>query len=202
MARAMTTGTTQFIEDSSEVADLLYAQPGFVSEVTCVDGALLFNLETTSPIDPSVVPRLESFTSFLAGRIRPEGSLSRVGTVARALAPMISLGDESMIAEYAARIVGNHLGLDLCQAVVMERGTQPIATWRQPRTRLPWLDAEHLVEAVREKEDFAAWFGPARELTDTGPGAKRPRWLFRFTAAESWLGAWSGPVVGYPGMRR
>ncbi len=74
-----------------------------------------------------------------------------------------------MIAEYAARIVGTQLGLDLCQAVVLERG-MPVATWRQPLAGLTRLSDESLEGAVREKADFAAWFGPARELSSAWLG--------------------------------
>ncbi len=164
MARAVRTGETQFVDNSAEVPDFLYAQPGFVSEVTCARKDIVFNLETTTRIDPSVLPRFEIFASFLADRVMSDESMSRAGSVARALAPMIALDDEAMVAEYAARIVGTRLGLDLCQAVIFGRSSPIVTTWRQPRAGIPFLDGDQLREAVRDKQDFAAWFGPAHEL--------------------------------------
>lgn len=173
MARAATTGATQFVPDASKVSDFLHAQPGFVSEVTCIEDGVLFNIETTLHLESVVVEPAERFTKMVAERIVADSSLLRVGTVARALPPMVALDDPKMIAEYAARIVATHLDLDLCQVILFDETRPPItAKWRHPDTGTEGLEVADLIQVVTQKRAYASWFGPGQDLGESWAGVK------------------------------
>ena len=163
MARAVATGETQFVADASEVGDYLHAQTGFVSEVTCLDRELVFNIETTEPLDESIVAVAERFTSELGDRVHSAPDDLRRKPLSHLLGSMVAETDPGMIASAAGRIAAVHLDLEVCHVAI--HGDPPIhSVWRTPGADGRMLSEREVRMAVEGKRAYASWIGPASEL--------------------------------------
>jgi diguanylate cyclase (GGDEF)-like protein len=148
MARAVRTGETQFIDDTTRDPDFIAAMAGITSEIAVpfaaggsVGGVL--NLETSGPTLPrEAVELYEDLLPHVTERVEETALGLDLASVARLCVHASSLRGVTTIAEFAARTLGRLLDLDSAQvSLVREAGTNQLASfWRRPDSSLKPLD--------------------------------------------------------------
>ena len=213
MARAVRTGTPQYVEDVTQDREFLEAMSGIVSELTIPfnldgpgpQGAL--NVETIGATLPAESEQLLTPLAELLGELLTEmreGLDVDVATLARLCVHASSIRGTVPIAEFAARTVGRLLDLDCVQVDLhQDESAYSLASfWRRSPGLTPL--ASQAAQRLAHDEDDKG-FAPAYHLLDlreTGLVAKDAHapWAVRFPlrVAGGSIGAITGRSAGRP----
>ena len=190
MARAVSTGQTQFIADVSSDADFVAAASGLVSEVAVPFPASapagVFNLETVGIGLPAEAATLfDPFVAALSVRLESmrEGLGLDTASLARLCVLASSLRGTSAISEFATRTFGRLLHLESAQLALRNPdGSARISShWRRPDSQLDPLDlaALELLDRTRDRDEAVAAFGvlAASALGRTGEADAQVPWV-------------------------
>ncbi len=161
MARAARTGRVQFVTRAEDEPEFLFAQPGFVSEITVPHHGHLVNVETTEPLGETVVPGFDELARFVIERLEEEPDAGRVKvSITRALGPMVGLASPELIAEYACRLAAHHLELSVAQLVMTWPERPPLSVfWRRPGMESGPLPVDVVMETVAARQAYVSWMG-------------------------------------------
>jgi diguanylate cyclase (GGDEF)-like protein len=166
MARAVRSGETQFLQDTSDDPDFIAAVAGITSELAVpftVSGAPagVLNIETRgASLPPGSVELYEELLPHVVDRVAEMRAALGLdlASVARLCVHASSLRGVPAIAEFAARTLARLLELDSVQlSLVRDGGAYQLASfWRRPDTALKPLEPGELKQLAEIEERSGA----------------------------------------------
>ncbi len=170
MARAVSTGETQFVPDVSMDEDFIAGVSGLVSEVAVpfpADAPVgVFNVETVGVALPAEAATLfDPLVAALAARLASthEGPGFDIAGLARLSVHAGSLRGTTAISDFAARTFGRLLDLESSQLTLrgVDGSSRVAGHWRRPDSQLDPLNLAALerLDRTRERAEPIASFG-------------------------------------------
>ena len=209
LARALRTGTTQFVPDVADEKEFIEATGGIVSEVAIPFGRNTsghavggLNIETVGAmLPPEAETIFAPLAQLLGERIEElrEGLGLDVAALARLCVYTSSLRGVSALAEFAARVVGRLLGVDCTQVDLRADGrAYTLASfWRRENSQLEPLaaaDLERLSGIEKESGASAAYLVLDQRKTQIQHTDLSTPWIAWFPLRIA--GAEIGAIVG------